>query len=141
MRCEEIMKRDIECLSPNESAAEAGRQMREKNIGFLPVCQADKRVMGTVTDRDLAIRLVADDIPASTPVQDFMTREVISCRPEDDIRMAEELMAQNHKSRIMCTDADGRLVGILSLSDIAQHEQDGRSSQTLRRITQREARA
>src|SRR5262249_47263149 len=58
MRCEEIMKRDIECVSPKTSASEAARRMRDQNVGFLPVCQPEKKVVGTVTDRDIAVRLV-----------------------------------------------------------------------------------
>jgi CBS-domain-containing membrane protein len=68
-----------------------------------------------------------------------MTREVIACRPQDDLRKAEALMAENHKSRIMCIDADGSLVGVISLSDLAQHERGARASETLQQVSEREA--
>ena len=90
-------------------------------------------MLGTITDRDIAIRLVAAKKPGTTTVEDVMTREVISCSPKDDIRRAQELMAENHKSRIMCLDTGGRLVGVISLSDIAQHEHGARAAETLRR--------
>ena len=69
-----------------------------------------------------------------------MTEEVVACSPQDDIREAERVMAENHKSRIMCNDDDGRLVGVISLSDIAQHEGGARASDTLRQVSEREAR-
>lgn len=141
MRCEVIMKKNIECVSPQDTAMTAARRMRDENIGFLPVCDQSRAVLGTVTDRDIAIRLVADDQPGNTPVTDIMTREVIACRPEDDVEEAEKLMARHHKSRIMCVDDGGRLVGVLSLSDIAQYDRTGRATETLRNITEREARA
>ena len=140
MKCEEIMKRDVECVSPRDTVEEAAVRMRDENIGFLPVCDESTKVLGTLTDRDIAIRLVAARKPASTSVEDVMTHEVVACRPEDDIRDAERVMAKNHKSRILCVDEGGRLVGVISLSDIAQHERGRRASDTLREVSEREAR-
>jgi CBS domain-containing protein len=141
MQIQEIMKKDVECISPKDTVQAAAKRMRDQGIGFLPVCDNSKKVLGTVTDRDLAIRALANGSPPTTPVQEVMTREVVSCRPEDDLRKVEELMAKNHKSRIMCLDNSGRLVGVISLSDIAQHDQGGRASQTLRQVSEREAQA
>jgi CBS domain-containing protein len=140
MRCEELMKRDVECVSPTSTAQAAAQRMREQRIGFLPVCDDSRKILGTVTDRDLAIRILADARAPTTPVGDVLTREVIACRPEDDLRKAQELMGRNQKSRIMCVDGDGRLVGVISLSDIAQKENGAKASQTLRRVSEREAR-
>jgi CBS domain-containing protein len=139
MRCEEIMKRDLECVSPRDTVEDAASRMRDENIGFLPVCDQSKKVLGTLTDRDIAVRLVAGKKSGSTLVEDIMTREVIACRPQDDLRKAETLMAENHKSRIMCIDADGSLVGVISLSDLAQHERGARASETLQQVSEREA--
>ena len=141
MRCEEIMKKDVECVSPQDTVQAAAKRMRDENIGFLPVCDQSKKVQGTITDRDLTIRLLADGRPATTQVKDVMTREVVAIRPQDDLRKAEELMSKNHKSRIMCVDEGGRLVGVISLSDIAQREEAGRAAQTLRNVSEREAHA
>ena len=139
MRCEEIMKRDVECVSPRDTVEDAAARMRDENIGFLPVCDQSKKVLGTLTDRDIVIRLVAAKKPASTFVEEILTREVIACRPEDTVRDAEKAMAKNHKSRIMCVDDGGRLVGVISLSDIAQHDRAGRAADTLRGVSEREA--
>lgn len=139
MRCEEIMKRSVECVTTKDTVQDAARKMRDDNIGFLPVCENGTKVLGTITDRDIAIRVCADDRAASkTKIGDVMTREVVGCRPSDDIARAEELMGKHHKSRMLCIDDGGKLVGVISLSDIAQHQADG-GAQTLREVTTREA--
>src|SRR5687768_8048508 len=99
MRCKEIMKREVECASLEESVSQAARRMRDCNVGFLPVCDAAKKVIGTLTDRDIAIRAVAEGRPSSTTAQEIMTRDVVYCRPEDDLETAERLMGSNQKSR------------------------------------------
>jgi CBS domain-containing protein len=139
MRCEEIMKRDIECVRQNTIVRDAARKMRDENIGFLPVCDEGQKVLGTITDRDLAIRVLAEDKGTSTRVGDVMTREVVSCRPGDDLRRAEELLATHKKSRIMCIDDNDNLVGVISLSDIAQVDRGEPVARTLREISEREA--
>jgi CBS domain-containing protein len=136
-QCREIMKREIECLSPRESAQAAAARMREQNIGFLPVCDDGMQVLGTVTDRDIAMRIVAEKLPAGTAVEQIMTREVIACYPQADIEVAKELMADNRKSRIMCVDDAGCLIGVISLSDIAKLQGDG-AGRTLREVSRRE---
>jgi CBS domain-containing protein len=135
----EIMKRDVECLAPRESVQAAAARMREQNIGFLPVCDDGMKVLGTVTDRDIALQIVAEQRPASTAVEQIMTRQVVACRPEDDIEDARELMAAHRKSRLMCVDDDGRLVGVISLSDLAKLDGEG-AARTLNEVSRREAR-
>lgn len=141
MRCEEIMKRDVECLEPTEAVQEAARKMRDENVGFLPVCDNDKKIVGTLTDRDIAIRVVAENRPLSTAVREIMSREVVSCRASDDLHRAEQLMARHQKSRMLCVDDAGRIVGVISLSDIAKRADAGEAAQTMRQIAEREAHA
>jgi CBS domain-containing protein len=140
MRCEEIMKRDVECVDPKQPVQEAARRMRDANIGFLPVCDSNKKVLGAITDRDIAIRIVAEGRPPTTAAADVMTREVVSCRPDADVRDAEQLMGTRQKSRMIVADEGGRLVGVISLSDIAQVEEGSRASETMKQVTDREAR-
>lgn len=140
MRCEEIMKKEVECLSPKNTIEEAAVRMRDKNVGFLPICDPSKKVLGTLTDRDIVIRCIATRKPLNTPVEAVMTREVVACRPQDDIQRAEQLMAQYAKSRIMCIDESGKLIGVISLSDIAQFEDATRAVETLRQVSEREMR-
>ena len=139
MQCETLMKSFVECVSPQDSVETAAQVMRARNIGFLPVCDAKTdRVVGTLTDRDIAIRVVADRKPATTRVASVMTRDAVACHPQDDIATAEALMAENLVSRIMCIDDDGELVGVISLSDLAQ--MDGEQAvKTLEQVSAREA--
>lgn len=139
MLCSELMKTDIECVSPLTPVLEAARRMRDQNIGFLPVCDDEMRPIGTLTDRDIAIRVVAEGYPASTPVETFISYEVISCSPEDDVSYARHLMAQNRVSRIICTNRKGRIEGVISLSDIASLDAID-AAQTLVHVAGREAR-
>jgi len=132
MLSEDIMKTDVESVSPADTIQEAASKMRDDNVGFLPVCDESRQVLGTITDRDIAVRAVAEAQPATTPVEDIMTGEVVACSPKDTIDTALQLMAENHKSRIMCLDDEGRLIGVISLSDIAQLVGD--ASETLRTV-------
>jgi CBS domain-containing protein len=140
MKCIEIMKTDVSCVSADTTIQTAARKMRDENVGFLPVCDEQGRVSGTITDRDLAIRAVAEGRPTDTPVATMMSIDVIACRPEDPLSYARELMAQHHKSRIMCLDRDGGIAGVISLSDIAQHDELS-AVDTLRQVSSREARS
>lgn len=108
-----------------------------RGVGFLPVCDDGKRPMGTLTDRDIVLRVVAEGRPVETSVTDVMTLEVVSCRPDDDIQIALNKMSENRKSRIMVVGDDNALVGVISLSDLAQHAEAG---DTLRDVAEREAR-
>jgi CBS domain-containing protein len=138
MLCKQIMKRDIACVTSDDAIQIAAAKMRGDNIGFLPVCDAKGHVVGTLTDRDIALRVVADARPASTLVHEVMTREVIACSPADDVHRAEQLMGRHKKSRIICVDDEGRPVGVISLSDIAQHASSEQTARTMRRVTMRE---
>src|SRR5438093_13036996 len=103
MRCEDIMKRDVECVDPTQSVQEAARRMRDANIGFLPVCDSSKKVLGAITDLDIAIRIVAEGRPPTTAAADVMTPGVVSCRPDDDVTDAEQPTGDRKKSRMIVT--------------------------------------
>ncbi len=138
MLCSEIMKSEIECLSPIDPADLAARKMRDHNVGFLPVCDEALHAVGTITDRDIAVRLVAQNLPLVTPVGELMSMDVVACKPTDHVRRAEELMGLHRVARILCVEEDGTLAGVISLSDIAQHESPAIAAQTLKDVTARE---
>lgn len=138
MTCEDVMKTDVQCASPDDTVKDVARKMRDANIGFVPTCDQEKKVLGTITDRDIVIRVVADGRPLDTKVSECMTREVIACHPEDDLRDAERLMAEKHKSRILVLDDDGELLGVISLSDIAEKDRRNAAS-TMAKVSEREA--
>ena len=135
MRCEEIMKTDVESVSRDATVVDAARRMRTANIGFLPICDEAGHVLGTLTDRDLAIRVLADERADETLVGDVMTREVVACSPGDELERAEELLGAYQKSRIMCIDASGKLVGVISLSDIVEYDDGDRAARMLREVS------
>jgi CBS domain-containing protein len=141
MRCEEIMKQDLEVVREQDTVQAAARRMRDANIGFVPVCTESLRVVGTVTDRDLAVLVCAENRPAdTTQVGEIMTRDLVACRPVDDVRHAERLMSEHKKSRIMVVDENEGLLGVISLSDIADRDTPAQAGRTLRKVAAREVR-
>jgi CBS domain-containing protein len=141
MTIAEIMKEDVKCCTPDDTVQSAAEQMREEDVGFLPVCEDDGTVIGTITDRDLAIRFVADALPYDTPIRQVMTRELVYCSPQDVLQQAEQTMAERRKSRLMVLEND-RLCGVVSFSDIAALEPEASLiADTLREISRHEARA
>lgn len=139
MLCSEVMKEDVECLKQTDTVQAAAQRMRDKNIGFIPICDDTEKVVGTVTDRDLAVRILADDRSSSTSLSDVMSKDVVTCRPDDELQHAQDLMGKRQKSRILCTDEDGRPVGVISLSDVVQKAEEPTAVQTMQQITSREA--
>src|SRR5687767_5004170 len=89
MVCSELMKSEPVCVLPDTAVQTAAQRMSDENIGFLPVCDASGKVLGTLTDRDIAVRVVAKALPATTRVADVMTCEVVACRADEDIQQAE----------------------------------------------------
>jgi len=119
MLVSERMK-NAEFLEPNQTLATAARRLRKDNIGCLPVCQ-DGRVLGMITDRDIAMRGVADNRdPNRMRVSDAMSLNAICCSKESSVEEAVALMRQAHVQRLAVVDADRRLVGIISMSDLEE---------------------
>lgn len=139
MKCAEVMKRDVHRVQEGDTVQWAACCLRDANIGFLPVCDEHGNVVGTLTDRDIAIRLAASDRSASgCTVGSIMTPEVVACRATDDLAEAEHLMATRKKSRIVITDEQGHLQGVVSLSDVAERDTLVRAAVTLRNVAERE---
>ena len=130
MRVDEMMS-TATCCRPDHSVSECARLMKEKDIGFVPVCGDRGEPLGAVTDRDLAIRVLAEGRSGSERLESVMTRDVVSCRTGDDLRTAERLMRENQTSRIMVCDDDGKLRGVISLADLAHAASDDSTGQTL----------
>ncbi len=118
MRIADIMKMDPDYLVAHTSSRAAARRMRDREIGFLPICDRQRRVIGAITDRDIAVRVVADALSYDLPITDVMTHEVVACRPDADLEHAGRLLLAARKSQLLVLDADDRLVGIVSLSDL-----------------------
>ena len=122
MKVRELMSDQVVSIAPDESAASAARLLSRHNIGALPVCDADKRILGIVTDRDIVLRCIAaDNNPQATQVRDIMTGRVFFLSPEDDLSAASEIMSREQVRRLPICEA-GKLVGMLSLGDLAQRD-------------------
>lgn len=98
--------------------------MRDRDVGFVPVVDDEGRVVGVVTDRDLCTRVLANGKPGTEPIGSIMTRDVIHCRPEDDLSEAESSMARHQVRRIVVVDDDERPIGVISTGDIVEHDKD-----------------
>jgi CBS domain-containing protein len=138
MRIRDVMKQNPTCIVIHDTCRTAARKMRDENIGFLPVCDGAGRVLGTLTDRDIALRVVAEGNHFDLPVSDVMSREVVACYPDDDLARAEQVMSASHKARLVVLDDAGRLIGVLSLSDVATHDAE-HAGATIARVAEREA--
>jgi CBS domain-containing protein len=139
MQCKDAMKTNVISCRERDSAARCASVMAKNGIGFVPVVDENDRVVGVVTDRDLVVRVLARQQPENTPVENVMSRDVVGCAPDDSLARAERLLAESRKSRIVISDEWGRLVGILSLADVAQLEDSSRAGDLLKKITRREA--
>jgi CBS domain-containing protein len=139
MRCEELMTSEVEVLRTRDTAREAARRMRELDIGFLPICDDGQELVGVLTDRDIALRVVAEGRSFTVPVEEVMTTDVITCRADEEVERAEQLMRGNQKARIVCLDDAGHVAGVISLSDLAQYEDERRAGEVIADVTQREA--
>lgn len=141
MRCEDIMHRDLAWVLPDDNAHVAAKRMRDGGIGFLPVCDGTMVPQGALTDRDICVRIAAEDRrPSNVGVREIMTLEVVTIPASADLSEAGQLMGQRQKSRLMCVNDQGKLVGVISLSDLAEASFD-EAAKTLRRVADREVHA
>jgi CBS domain-containing protein len=141
MLCRDIMKTEVVVCEETDTVRRCAELMRDRNVGFIPVVDPDRRVTGLLTDRDVAVRVVAAGKPLHTQVQRVMTRELVTCSPHDTLRAAEEAMAEARKSRLLVLDDAGRCAGVISLSDIGQAESRTQAGRLLHAVTRREAAA
>lgn len=125
MKLREVMTNTVVRIHPDESVAVAARALTHYNIGILPVCGNDGRVVGLVTDRDLVTRCLASGrSPAGTPVRDVMTTKIISAQPDMDASLAAGLMGREQIRRLPVLE-NGRLCGMVSLGDLAVQQETG----------------
>ena len=125
MLCEEVMTTGVEYASLRESVESIAARMRDAEIGWLPVCDDEGHVIGTVSERDIIVKLVAYDMSARAPAGSVMTRDVAACRRDEDVRTAARRMRESRASLLLCVDEAGRLAGIVHLADITPREAGG----------------
>jgi CBS domain-containing protein len=137
MQVKEVMTRGVECVSPDATLQEAARKMKDLDVGPLPICDND-RLAGMVTDRDITVRAVAEGKdPRNTPVREVMTPGINYCFEDDDVASAARQMKEKQIRRLVVLNREKRLVGIVSLGDLAVETGDDHlSGETLERVSQ-----
>ncbi len=133
MTIADLMSAETHVTGPDTTLAEAAVIMADNTIGFLPVAQKD-RLIGTVTDRDIVVRGLAKGLQASSPVSEAMNRDVLYCRASDAPEDVAANMAQNAVRRLPVLNDDKQLVGVVSLTDIADAADSDAAGETLRAI-------
>jgi len=128
MQVRDVMTRNVECASPDDSIQAAARKMRDLGVGPLPVCE-DDRLVGMVTDRDITLRGTAEGRdPKLANVRQVMTPELAFCYEDQDVRDAADAMAAKQIRRLVVLNRDERLVGIVSLGDLAVDAHDNKQA-------------
>lgn len=119
MHISEVMTKNVVVLPPSATLQEAARRMREADTGFIPV-EENGRLIGTVTDRDICVRGVADDRPASsTEIRSVLSETVVCCYDDEDHEAAANAMAEHKVRRLPVIDRQEKIVGVVSLGDLA----------------------
>ena len=122
-------------IESSTTAQEAARLMKSEDVGSLPIVEGD-RLIGTVTDRDLAIRLLAEGKSGDTTVGEIASRDLVTIDPQQSLEEAARLMAEHQLRRLPVCEEDGKLVGILAQADVAQSGHDTLTGETVQQISQ-----
>jgi CBS domain-containing protein len=135
MKVSEVMTRDVQTVRPDQSAREAASFMLRADAGAIPVTEGD-RLIGMITDRDIAVRGVAEGHGPDTPVRELMTNDIVSARPDDDTDDVAARMSEAQVRRIPVIDEGQKLCGIVSLADLSQQGDDSAAEQALEGVSQ-----
>jgi CBS domain-containing protein len=138
MKAQDVMTGEPRSLTPDSSVREAARLMKEINAGVIPVVDASSnKLVGVVTDRDIALRVVAEGKSADCCVSDVMSSgRIATCSPTDDVDRVMETMSREQVRRIPIVDERGSLVGIVAQADIVRKADDKKAEQTVEKISQ-----
>jgi CBS domain-containing protein len=118
MQLKDVMSRDVKTIAPDDTIMDAARCMRDGDFGMMPVA-TDDRMIGAISDRDIAIKAVADGLDPKTSVRDVMTDGIFWAYEDDSVERGAQLMSQHQVRRLPIVNRDKRLVGIVALGDIA----------------------
>jgi CBS domain-containing protein len=130
----QLMTAGVEVVAPDDPIRVAARKMADGDVGFIPVCDG-KKLVGVITDRDIAVRAVAAGKDADTAVRDVMTDEVVYCFEDDAVERVARLMKQREIRRVLVVDKSKRLVGVVALGDLAD-AQPGESADVLQSVSE-----
>jgi CBS domain-containing protein len=119
MKISEVMTTEVETITAEQTAREAASFMLRADAGSIPVCEGDK-VVGMITDRDIAVRGVAEGRGPDTPVSELMSDGIVCAREDDDVQEVARRMSEEQVRRLPVLDAEDRLCGIVSLGDLTR---------------------
>ena len=134
MKVSEIMTRDVRLLSPDQTIREAASLMADADVGSLPV-QENDRLVGMITDRDIVIRAVAQGKSADTKVSEVMSKEMLYCFDTDEIDDVARNMGKAQVRRLPVVNSEKRLVGIVSLGDLARNDDPATIGRTVTKVS------
>jgi CBS domain-containing protein len=140
MKIQDIMTKDPTCVTPGTTVRDAAKLMQRENAGALPVCesQGSKKLVGMITDRDIAIRVVGDGRDGNTRVNEVMTSgSLATLRPDADVNDVMDTMAEEQVRRVPIVDERGTLIGIVSQADIVRKARDdSKAERTVEKISE-----
>ena len=139
MKLSEIMTRDLAIIQPDDSLQFAAKKMRDRDIGFLPVCDGEV-LLGVLSDRDITIRALADGMDVNVMLaRDLMTAPAIYCFEDQDVKEAAKIMEEHQIRRLVVMNRDdNRLVGVVSLGDLARNGTANLSGKVLQKVSEPE---
>ena len=135
MKISEVMTKNVATVTPDQSAREAAAFMLSADAGSIPVCEGS-RVIGMITDRDIAVRGVANGHGPETPVRDLMSEGLVCVRDDDDVAEVASRMADSQVRRLPVIDSDDKLCGIVSLGDLSRESKQQLASEALQGVSQ-----
>jgi len=135
MKISEVMTTDVETVTGDQTAREAASFMLRANAGSIPVCEGG-RVIGMITDRDIAVRGIAEGRGPDCPVRDLMSDDIICAREDDDTTDVAARMSSEQVRRLPVVDDNDRLVGIVSLGDLSREGPEQAAAMALEGVTQ-----
>jgi CBS domain-containing protein len=134
MKVSEVMTRDVQTVTPDQSVREAATFMLRADAGAIPVTQGD-RLVGMITDRDIAVRGIAAGHGPETPVRELMTNDIVAARLDDDTDDVAARMSEAQVRRLPVIDDQEKLCGIVSLGDLSQQGEDDAAEQALEGVS------
>jgi CBS domain-containing protein len=131
----DVMTSKLCSIDTDKSVAYAAKMLRDEDVGLAPIVEGD-RLVGTLTDRDIAIRVVAEGRdPESTMVREVASTDLVTVDPQQDLGEALRLMAEHQVRRLPVVEDDGRLVGIVAQADIARQRDDAKTGEVVEQIS------
>lgn len=135
MKVSEVMTNDVRTVTPDQSVREAASFMLRADAGSIPVCEGDK-VIGMITDRDIAVRGIAEGRGPDTLVRELMTDHIICAHADDNVDEIAQRMSKEQVRRLPVLDTEQRLVGIVSLGDLARETRGESAHEALEGVSQ-----